>query len=1163
MPKSRSHLAQAPSASRYGSAPQPWDALKSELEDLLGQVQDQISEFEGDDVHEPQLHSQVGRPMSGASDLEMRRQEALMNVRTAVDRLGAKQERPKKKSKKKKKKHAGNDLEAAIAQIRASTGRLDNDTPPRSVKEHHDNANSSYQTQQQDFGRAQEYAQAQSAAQNQSFERLTGQIEGLHRSIRDLAGAVPGRDSFARVESQIAQLSAEIDDHKSPQANAISDQLDGLQYALERLAELQVRQIGHIEQIKTHEENDHGAERQQRIEESIRSIYEKFDTLEQSIERPNSSIETIAKGIGSIARAVGDMQKRSQNDQSHNILAQIENLSQRLSAMDNGQPNALTQDVKREMQGLRGQLVSALEPRFTALETRLDDFATSGQVPGAAADYQNVTARIEEMEDRITHAIEGISNAQVGEAGQSGSPQTVALLKAMETRLSDALVEIRDAGSQANNGSTVSLDSLHAMEKRIGEAISRLPSIAKTPNDDQYDGLRAIENKLTHSLQRLEALSSAPRPAQTPSAAPAPVSTASASAAPQEPSVQQPQRKTESGITIKSPPVRSNVATPLAALKQSEPTVSSAVTAPKTQDAETPPTPKSSFGFNEKPAEQRPQRSAPMTSTTSSPAPSPAVSTTEQRESSSTTKQSRESFIAAARRATVERTEPSAAVSGNGGLLGRALDRIKSIKQGNAENEGADQQPEQQVAQEPSPIVEAETKLERSQTREDVRTLSVGPEPARPQSLADTPKPKSALDEAELASKSDDADQEDTHEGESFLTRNRQPILLAASVVAIIAMTANLVLDKGQTTDSSTIPSSVQEADVSEAPRQISLTEVETALSNAQAMPAETVSLTSSMAITDQSVGLVAPTPQLVDNEIVTASIPNSPVEVELPPTELGPTALREAAANGDPRAQYEVGMIFAEGKAVPKDSQEAVKWFERSAATGFAAAQYRLGTAFEHGLGVNKDLDQAKLWYLRSAEAGNRMGMHNLAALHASGPDGERDFSIAARWFEEAAMRGVLDSQFNLGMLYARGLGVSQDFTTSFKWFSIAAANGDKDAQKARDDVARSLDAAQMSEIKRELAEWRPKQIDLISNFAPIGTWDKNFNPGVEINQREVVLGVQIALSKLGFQLGTPDGVMGPKTRDAISQFERTLGMSQSGTINPRLLTVLNGQPV
>lgn len=1131
MPKSRSYPAQTPPSSRYNAAPQPWDALKNELEDLLGQVQDQILEFEDGDKQEQNVQAPISQAMNAASDLEMRRQEALLNVRTAVDRLGAKQVKPKKKSKKKKKRFANNDLEAAIAQIRASTGQMDANIPAPHIPS----------------GMAHVQPQVDEAGigPTHDFAELTGQIEGLHRSIRDLAGAVPSKDSFARIENQISNLSTEIDEHKSPQAMAISDQLDGLQYALERLAELQVRQIGHIEQIKVHEAKDVSDERQQRIEESIRSIYEKFDTLETSIDKPNSSIETIAKGIAGIARAVSDMQKRDANDQSHNILAQIENVSQRLSAMDNGQSGSLTNDVKREMQGLRGQLVNALEPRFTALESRLDDFAAKGQIPGGASDYQHVTTRIEEMEDRIARAIEGISTAQSLGGDNSGSPETFVMLKAMEARLAEALEELRSAGSVANGGAQVSLDALQAMEDRIAAAISRLPSNVQVANEDQYDGLRVIENNLSSSLRRLEALSASSGPVQKSVSAAEPVAL-TASAVPQR-------TAPTPAATTNVPPVdRANVTK---SLQTHKPLQKQTPPAPTSNNAEVPPVPKSSFVRDDVA-----ERSAPI--------PQSHNFEAEASDQKSIAQQSRESFIAAARRASVERHDTKPTPVSSGGLLGRAFDRIKSIKQDKqpSKDEPAETlRAEQPIPGQREPQVEqtAEILDEQEQASEDVRTLSVGPEPARPQSLVQTPKPHSTLADLDVADHVKKDPKALPEDPESFLTRNRQPILLAASIVAIIAMTANLVLDKGQDFKDVGIPSTVGSQDVGEAPRQISLTEVETALSNSQPMPTQTASLTSATSMIEQNVGLVAPTPQLVDTQTVTASIPNSPIEVALPPTELGPIALREAAANGDPRAQYEVGLIFAEGKAVPKDSQAAVKWFERSAASGFAAAQYRLGTAFEHGLGIEKNLDQAKLWYLRAAEAGNRMGMHNLAALYASGPDGERDFNAATRWFEEAAKRGVLDSQFNLGMLYARGLGVTQDFEQSYKWFSIAAANGDKDAQKARDDVARSLDPTQMSAIKLELAQWRAEPIDLASNFAPIGTWDKNFNPGAEIKQREVVMGVQIALTKLGFQLGTPDGVMGPNTRDAILEFERALGMNESGTINPRLLTVLNGQPV
>src|SRR5262249_19468823 len=253
----------------------------------------------------------------------------------------------------------------------------------------------------------------------------------------------------------------------------------------------------------------------------------------------------------------------------------------------------------------------------------------------------------------------------------------------------------------------------------------------------------------------------------------------------------------------------------------------------------------------------------------------------------------------------------------------------------------------------------------------------------------------------------------------------------------------------------------------------------------------------------------------------------------------VGPADLRQAAAAGDPRAQFEVAAIYTEGRAIPQDYKLAATWYERAASQGFVPAEYRLGSLYENGSGVTKDLNTARLWYERAAEAGNRMSMHNLAALYAGGQLGKQQFDSAAKWFEEAANRGLTDSQFNLGMLYARGLGVPQSLQDSFRWFGIAALSGDKDAAKARDDTARSLDAETGAKLTAEITAFKPAPIDFKANFAPIGTWTKNFDAGETITTRDIVASVQKALQKLGYDVGTPDGIAGKKTSDAIKAFE------------------------
>jgi hypothetical protein len=56
-----------------------------------------------------------------------------------------------------------------------------------------------------------------------------------------------------------------------------------------------------------------------------------------------------------------------------------------------------------------------------------------------------------------------------------------------------------------------------------------------------------------------------------------------------------------------------------------------------------------------------------------------------------------------------------------------------------------------------------------------------------------------------------------------------------------------------------------------------------------------------------------------------------------LPPAELGPLPLRQAAAEGDARAQHAIALRYAQGQGMPQDLTEAARWLERAAGAGLA----------------------------------------------------------------------------------------------------------------------------------------------------------------------------------------------------------------------------------
>ena len=55
----------------------------------------------------------------------------------------------------------------------------------------------------------------------------------------------------------------------------------------------------------------------------------------------------------------------------------------------------------------------------------------------------------------------------------------------------------------------------------------------------------------------------------------------------------------------------------------------------------------------------------------------------------------------------------------------------------------------------------------------------------------------------------------------------------------------------------------------------------------------------------------------------------------------------RPLAEQGDAKAQFHLGLMYANGEGVPQDYQEAVKWYRRAAEQGRPSAQYNLASMY------------------------------------------------------------------------------------------------------------------------------------------------------------------------------------------------------------------------
>ncbi len=276
-------------------------------------------------------------------------------------------------------------------------------------------------------------------------------------------------------------------------------------------------------------------------------------------------------------------------------------------------------------------------------------------------------------------------------------------------------------------------------------------------------------------------------------------------------------------------------------------------------------------------------------------------------------------------------------------------------------------------------------------------------------------------------------------------------------------------------------------------------------------------------------------------------------------PQEAGNAALRAAAEAGDPKAFFEIGNRYAEGRGVAEDMSVAAVWYENAAKAGFAPAQYRLANMLEKATGVERDVPRAMRLYEEAAAKGNSSAMHNLAVLHAMGASGTTDNAAAARNFSRAAELGIRDSQFNLAILAAKGVGMSQDFVTAYKWLAIVAASGDADAAAKRDEIAALMSEADLTKAKKTVELWKPKAPNAEANTASIpAAWGEDMQTTASVDMGEAVKRVQAILNANGYDAGQPDGIIGARTVSAISAFQKDNEMQPTGRIDEPLVRAL-----
>ena len=158
--------------------------------------------------------------------------------------------------------------------------------------------------------------------------------------------------------------------------------------------------------------------------------------------------------------------------------------------------------------------------------------------------------------------------------------------------------------------------------------------------------------------------------------------------------------------------------------------------------------------------------------------------------------------------------------------------------------------------------------------------------------------------------------------------------------------------------------------------------------------------------------------------------------------------ALHALAEQGNPEAQFNLGILYDQGRGLPKDKQEAVRWYRRAAMQADTFAQNALGDNYWEGTGVPKD---------------------------------DRE---AVRWWRLAADKGFAPAQHSLGKLLAGGgQGVQVDKPQAYMWLRLSAAQGDDEAARQSDLLAKQLRPSEVANAKKLVNQWKPTRARATGN--------------------------------------------------------------------------------
>jgi len=237
-------------------------------------------------------------------------------------------------------------------------------------------------------------------------------------------------------------------------------------------------------------------------------------------------------------------------------------------------------------------------------------------------------------------------------------------------------------------------------------------------------------------------------------------------------------------------------------------------------------------------------------------------------------------------------------------------------------------------------------------------------------------------------------------------------------------------------------------------------------------------------------------------------------------------STLSEQAKSGDVDAQYALGLRYTNGVGVNQNFALGIKSFSKAAERNHTRAQYMLGMGYYTGRGIAKNDDLAKSWLQKAAEKGHAAAQYQLGEMFLNGYGGYTELTWAVHWLRRSAQQGNSRAQFSLAIARLKGLGSPTNLQQGLIWLQRS----------------KQLNYAPAKEVVKELSKQYPKEMHRAERLGQ--NWKAL--PDDRMAAHYQLAYIQQRLNQEGYDAGSADGLLGPRTTAAIRAFTQKNGINE-----------------